>query len=60
MAKIKVGDIVRLKTSSPDMTVTDKLGASKVEVTWFIDGTNRYDQLVVHIDSLYIKDIVKE
>ncbi len=41
----KVGDVVKLKSGGPKMTVTvvgDRLGTATVWCTWF-DGTKKFD-----------------
>lgn len=43
MEKIKAGDVVKLKSGSPEMTVDFDYGDGTVAVIWFIGQSKRKD-----------------
>jgi uncharacterized protein YodC (DUF2158 family) len=50
MSKLKVGDIVVLKSGSPQMTVSESYENGWVKLVWFVDYQPKFSEL--HEDTL--------
>lgn len=50
MYKFKVGDVVRLKSGSPKLTVTDVMNDPLITVTWIVYETSETRTLTAFAD----------
>ncbi|MEJ2905068.1 DUF2158 domain-containing protein [Pedobacter panaciterrae] len=50
--KIKPGDLVKLKSGSPQMTVDAILGSGQIQCVWFSTTKNEFDVLLIWPDSV--------
>jgi uncharacterized protein YodC (DUF2158 family) len=55
MNQFKVGDMVKLKSGGPKMTVNSILANGKLMCAWF-DGTNKPNKEQFHPDALKIAE----
>lgn len=55
-SKFKIGDLVRLKSGSPRMTITRVIGISVSVMYYNEHGDGKLEELIIHEQALYRTD----